>query len=127
MIKLIKSTFYKEKETKKQLKKFISAARQLSFGPQCQKFEKNFAKWQNRKYCVFVNSGSSANLTIIQSLLNLEKIKKEDMVQQSFFTKYVSSAKSPNAKLVHKQGLYFPNNPDLTDKEIKILIKIFSQ
>ncbi len=63
MIKLIKSTFYK-----------------------CELFEKNFAKWQKRKYCVFLNSGSSANLAIIQALLNLRKIKKGDKVGFSALT-----------------------------------------
>lgn len=86
MIKLIKSTFYKEKETKKALIKFIKSAKQLSLGPECKKFEKNFAKYQGRKYCVFFNSGSSANLAIIQSLLNLKKIKKRDAVGFSALT-----------------------------------------
>lgn len=86
MIKLIKSTFYHEQETKKQLCKFISGAQMLSIGEQCRKFEKNFAKWQGRKYCIMVNSGSSANLALIQALLNLGKIKKGDLVGFSALT-----------------------------------------
>lgn len=86
MIKLIKSTFYKEKETKRKLNKFISKAPQLSFGPECEKFERNFATWQKRKYCVMVNSGSSANLALIQALLNLGKIKRGDLVGFSAVT-----------------------------------------
>lgn len=86
MIKLIKSTFYKEKETKKKLIKFISEADQLSIGSECKKFEKRFAKYQGRKHCVFVNSGSSANLAIIQALLNLGKLKKGDYVGFSTIT-----------------------------------------
>lgn len=78
MIKLIKSTFYNEKETKRKLNEFISKSNQLSFGPECERFEVNFARWQGRKFCIFVNSGSSANLAIIQALLNLKKIKKGD-------------------------------------------------
>ncbi len=73
MIKLIKSTFYKEKETKEKLVKFILSAKQLSIGNECRKFEENFAKWQGRKYCVLVNSGSSANLAIVQSLSSFEE------------------------------------------------------
>ena len=80
MLKLIKSTFYKEPETKRELLKFISGAKQLSFGPQCELFEKKFRKWQGRSYCVFVNSGSSANLALIQALLNLGKLSKGDTV-----------------------------------------------
>lgn len=86
MIKLIKSTFYKEEETKQKLCKFIMSSEKLSIGEQCRKFEKNFASYQGRKYCVFVNSGSSANLALIQALLNLGKIKKEDSVGFSALT-----------------------------------------
>lgn len=86
MIPLIKSTFYKERETKKQLCSFIEQASKLSFGLECRKFENNFAKWQGRKYCVMVNSGSSANLAIIQALLNLGKLKKGDYVGFSSVT-----------------------------------------
>lgn len=86
MINLVKSTFYKELQTKKSLMKFISNARHLSFGVECQKFEKNFAKYQGRKHCVFVNSGSSANLALIQALLNTGKIKKGDSVGFSALT-----------------------------------------
>jgi CDP-6-deoxy-D-xylo-4-hexulose-3-dehydrase len=86
MIKLIKSTFYNEKETKKSLCEFISKAQQLSIGNQCYEFEKNFAKWQGRKYCVFFNSGSSANLALIQTLLNLELIRKGDQAGFSAIT-----------------------------------------
>ena len=75
MIRLVKSTFYKEKETVNKLCKFISSASQLSMGEQCIKFERAFSKWQGRKYCVMVNSGSSANLAVVQALLNLGKIK----------------------------------------------------
>ena len=86
MIKLIKSTFYKEKELKRKLIKFISSSEKLSIGEECRRFEENFAKWQGRKYCVMVNSGSSANLAIIQSLLNLGRIKKGDCVGFSAVT-----------------------------------------
>lgn len=86
MIKLVKSTFYRERETKDRLCKFIKQAKILSFGAECEKFEGNFARWQARKYCIFVNSGSSANLALIQALLNLNKIKKGDLVGFSALT-----------------------------------------
>lgn len=86
MIPLIKSTFYREKETKKQLCSFVRKTHRLSFGSECEKFENNFAKWQKRKYCIFLNSGSSANLAIIQALLNLKGIKKGDFVGFSALT-----------------------------------------
>src|SRR3990172_927913 len=86
MIKLIKSTFYKEAETKGRLVRFIQSARQLSFGEECKKFERGFARYQGRKHCVFVNSVSSANLTLIQALLNLGMIKRGDRVGFSAIT-----------------------------------------
>ena len=86
MIKLVKSTFYKEKKTKEELIKFIAKAKILSFSKECEKFEKNFSKWQERKCCIFLNSGSSANLAIIQALLNLGRLKKNDNVGFSALT-----------------------------------------
>ena len=86
MIKLIKSTFYKEEDAKQKLCKFIMSSEKLSIGSECKKFENAFAKWQRRKYCVMVNSGSSANLAIIQALLNLGKLKKGDLVGFSAVT-----------------------------------------
>lgn len=86
MIKLIKSTFYDEEKIKKNLCAFIRNAKQLSFGPECENFEEDFAKWQGRKYCVMVNSGSSANLAMIQTLLNTGKLKPGDRVGFSAVT-----------------------------------------
>ncbi|MBU1885641.1 DegT/DnrJ/EryC1/StrS aminotransferase family protein [Patescibacteria group bacterium] len=86
MIKLIKSSFYKEKKTKQALEAFITQAEILSFDEQCKLFEKNFAIYQGRKEAVFVNSGSSANLAIVQALLNLGYLKKGDNVGFSAIT-----------------------------------------
>lgn len=86
MINLIKNTFYKENFTKKELSKFILKAKKLSFGEECEKFETNFSKYQGRKHCIFVNSGSSANLALIQSLINLGRLKKGDSVGFSALT-----------------------------------------
>ncbi len=85
-IKLIKSTFYKEKETKKELTEFITRSSKLSMGDECIKFENRFAKLHNYKFGVLVNSGSSANLLLIQALLILGKLKKGDKVGVSALT-----------------------------------------
>lgn len=86
MIRLIKSTFYNEEETTLAIIDFLSKTKQLSFGEQCENFENEFAKYQGRKHCVMVNSGSSANLAIIQSLLNLGRISKGDKIGFSTLT-----------------------------------------
>jgi len=85
-IPLIKSTFYKEEETKKRLIEFIKSAPKLSMGKYVFKFEKEFAKWQGRKYGVMVNSGSSANLVLLQALKNLGFIKEGDFIAFSAVT-----------------------------------------
>ncbi len=86
MIYLVKSTFYKESKTKKKLLEFIKKTKYLSFGKECEKFEKSFAEYQGRRHCVFVNSGSSANLALIQAVLNLGRLKKGDNVGFSSLT-----------------------------------------
>ena len=80
MIKLMKDTFYKEKETKEALCEFITNANILSLNEKCKEFEEEFSKYQGRKYSVLFNSGSSANLSLIQALLNLKLISKGDNV-----------------------------------------------
>jgi CDP-6-deoxy-D-xylo-4-hexulose-3-dehydrase len=86
MIKLQKSSFFNEVETKRRLCEFITGAEILSMGSECKKFEENFAKTQERKFAVFVTSGSAANLILIQSMLNLAKLKKGDKVGVSALT-----------------------------------------
>jgi CDP-6-deoxy-D-xylo-4-hexulose-3-dehydrase len=85
-IPLVKSTFYKEQETKEALTKFIMDAKKLSMGDEVAKFERNFADWQGRKYAAMVNSGSSANLILIQAMLNTGRLRKGDKVGVSALT-----------------------------------------
>src|SRR3989338_8410570 len=86
MIKLMKSTFYKEEETKQKLCEFILKANKLSMGEKCREFEIAFSKYQGRRFAVLVNSGSSANLALIYSLLKLGKINPGDNVGVSALT-----------------------------------------
>lgn len=85
-IKLIKSTFLREKETKEALCSFIKHSEILSMGAECEKFEKNFALKQERKYAVYVANGSCANLLLIQAAINMGLIKRGDYVFVSSLT-----------------------------------------
>ena len=86
MIPLIKSTFFHEKETKEELCKFIKSAKKLSMDKVTSDFEEAFSKYQGRKYSVFYNSGSSANLALIQALVNMGRLKQGDNIGFSALT-----------------------------------------
>ncbi len=75
-IKLMKSTFFNEAETKERLCDFIKSSEILSMNSICKEFEEQFSGYQGRKYTVMFNSGSSANLALIQALINLGIIEK---------------------------------------------------
>lgn len=86
MIKLQKSTFYNEDDTKRKLVDFILSAKTLSMGEECRKFEEAFAKKQGRRFAVLVNSGSSANLLLLQALINSGRLKPGTRVGVSAVT-----------------------------------------
>jgi len=86
MIKLVKSAFYNEKETRKALSRFIESGDQLSFGKECREFEKSFAKWQGAKHAVMFSSGSTANFALVQALMHVGILKKGDKVGFSAVT-----------------------------------------
>ena len=60
--------------------------------------------------------------------IEIRPIVGGDMVLQPFFKKYVNdfAGENINAKIVHEQGLYFGNNPELTDKEMKEIVNLFN-
>src|SRR6266849_679756 len=86
MIPLMKNAFLREQETKKALAEFIRSADKLSMGEQCRRFEEAFAAVQGRRHAILVNSGSSANLLLLQSLKNLGRLKTGDKVGFSALT-----------------------------------------
>lgn len=86
MIPLMNTTFADEQRVKDELCAFIQGAEQLSCGPKVLEWEHAFATWQGRDYAVAFNSGSSANLALIQSLLNLNWLQPKDRVGFSAVT-----------------------------------------
>lgn len=85
-IKLMSSTFYNEDIVKPKLLEFLANTKRWSMDEKCMEFESRFAKWQGRNFAIAFNSGSSANLALIQSLLNMGKIKRGDKVALSAVT-----------------------------------------
>ena len=85
-IKLQKSTFLEEHSTKIALCDFLMKADILSMSVECIKFEENFARWHERSFATMVNSGSSANLVLIQALLNSGRLKRGNKIAVSALT-----------------------------------------
>jgi CDP-6-deoxy-D-xylo-4-hexulose-3-dehydrase len=85
-IKLVKSSFYREQETKRALAKFILEQDVFSMNLQCQEFEKAFSEKQGRKHAVYVTNGSAANLLLIQTMLNLGRFHRGDKIGFSALT-----------------------------------------
>jgi CDP-6-deoxy-D-xylo-4-hexulose-3-dehydrase len=86
MIPLMKNAFYNEPELRKKLAEFVLTSPTFSMGPQVKQYEEAFAAWQGRKHAIMVNSGSSANILLLQSLKNMGKLKDGDRVGVSALT-----------------------------------------
>ncbi len=86
MLKLVKSTFYKERETRAALARFVKSGAQLSYGPVCREFEQDFAQWHGVKHAVMFSNGSTANFGLIQGLMHLGHLKKGGAVGFSAVT-----------------------------------------
>jgi CDP-6-deoxy-D-xylo-4-hexulose-3-dehydrase len=82
----MKKTFLHEDDLKSQLNGFILKAERLSMGEECKKFEEEISKYFDVENVVFVNSGSSANLLLLQSLINIGRLKPGDLVGFSAVT-----------------------------------------
>jgi CDP-6-deoxy-D-xylo-4-hexulose-3-dehydrase len=85
-IPLVKSAFFKEEETRKQIADFVLTTPRFSMGDMCATFEEEFSKVQKRKHSVYVTSGSMANLILLQSLLNMGILQKGDLIGFSDLT-----------------------------------------
>ena len=86
MIPLMKSAFLHEAATKEALAEFIRAASRLSMDTKCLEFERAFAEYQGRSHAVLFNSGGSANLGLVQALMNLDRLQRGARVGFSALT-----------------------------------------
>ena len=80
MITLVKDTIGNEDIDS--LIDWLKSYPRLTKGPVTLKFENKFSKWLDRKYSVFCNSGSSANLLMLSVL----KEKYNFIPKKYFFT-----------------------------------------
>ena len=69
-----------EKSEIKKLSKWLTTAKRLTQSKNVEKFQKNFSNYINIKNSIFVNSGSSANLLIAQSLLESGLLKNKIII-----------------------------------------------
>ena len=75
---LVKDTISKSEISN--LSKWLLKNKKLTKGNLTEKFEKKFSKFIGRKYSVFVNSGSSANLLILSSLVEGKLLKNKKAI-----------------------------------------------
>lgn len=97
-------------EDKKIISDFILSSPKLTYGPKVKEFEKKWSEWLGCKYSVFVNSGSSANLLIVQAAHDL--YGQGNWVAQSCTW---STNIAPIIQLQKNTGLF------LTDVDLKTL------
>lgn len=81
IIKLVEETI--QRKELKQLSNWLLSGAQLTKSKETLLFEKNFSKFIETKYSIFVNSGSSANLLIASSLLQTDIISNKIVVLPS--------------------------------------------
>ncbi len=69
-----------DKVNKKELVHFIRTTERYTQFTKVKEFEKEWSKWQGCKYSVFVNSGSSANLVLLDILKEIRHLKDGDEI-----------------------------------------------
>lgn len=69
--------------------------------------------------------------TIVQALreneIEVRPLIAGSMARQPFWTQHYSPVKLPNCDLIHEQGFYLPNHPELTESEIQTIVQIVNE
>ena len=78
MIKLVNDTI--DKKDIEKLINWLQNYPHLTKGPITIEFEKKWSEWVGSKYSVFLNSGSSANLAAIYSLILSKRLKNKKII-----------------------------------------------
>ena len=69
-----------DKDDIKELIKWLETDPKLTKGELTKEFEKKWSEWLGVKYSVFVNSGSSANLLMIYSMISQKLLKNKKVI-----------------------------------------------
>ena len=86
MIRLQVQPFCRQQAVRARLAGYVLEGDRFSCGPLVAQFELELAAWQGRTRAVCFNSGSSANLALIQAMLNVGLLKRGDSVGYSAVT-----------------------------------------
>jgi|SRR3989344_3161002 len=58
-------------------------------------------------------------------LVEIRPIIAGNIVRQPFYKRYIHKVQNcPNADFIHRNGFYFPNNPDLNSSEVKLICNL---
>lgn len=114
-IPLMRNIFIDDADTRKALSEFVLTADRLSMATECAAFEQEFATWQGRKYAVLFNSGGSANLALMQALINLRWLSAGENVGFSALTW------STNVMPIIQTGMR-PIPIDITPETLNVMI-----
>ena len=68
------------------LSRFILTSDRFTQGEEVKSFEREWSSWCDKKYSVFVNSGSSANLLLLSAITELYKVEKNARILTSVST-----------------------------------------
>ena len=121
MITLVKDTIGNEDIDR--LVEWLKTYPRLTKGPITLDFERKYSEWLGRKYSVFVNSGSSANLLMLSALQQGEYLKNDKVVVPSVAW---ATDLSPVIQLGLKPVLCDSNMEDLS-VDLEHLEKIFQE
>lgn len=76
--------------------------------------------------CIDDTTADAARARFEKAGVEIRPVIAGDMTRQPFYRKYCPPASCPNAGLVHRRGLYFGNNPEMTEEEISTLCSLLT-
>lgn len=79
-IPLVKHAFKNDLLTRLKLSWFVLTTQKLTMGKKCLEFEKKLSEFNRCNHSILVNSGSSANLVLLQAMKNMDMIKDGDLI-----------------------------------------------